>query len=610
VNPAWSPLGSSLLVGVTAAAVFLVAALVRERRSHRRKAWRLAAIALAALALWFLVAQPTLERRIDRGSALVLTAGATRRLAEESGLRIDQAIPVVALPGADPWSAWVLEAPDVATFLRHHPEVARLELLGDGLEPWDLEGLSVAVDIVATPPPGVGVGAVMWSRELGAGDTLEVTGSLSVLPESGSELRLVGPDGAEASVELTTSPGRGPVPFSLQLTPPRAGRFLYDLVVEGQGNGSEAIGSIDVQVREADPPAVLWLEGAPSFETRFVKEWLVGLGGELAIRSRVSRDRYHFEYHHLDRVGLDSLTPDLLGRFDLLVVDQRSWVLMTVAERVLVTEAVEDRGMGLLLRLDPGGEQSGANDLPLGFTALRLEGVERLLVQPPGAQSDGFAALETVPFELELGSGTTPLFEDRAGRLLAVARPLGRGTVGGTLLRQTYPWILDGQPAAHRRYWSRLLEVLSRPSTQPRWHLRPGPILVDEPLDLELSWSGEADELPAAAYGPADQEPMSVAMRQDPLRPGRWTARVWPSSTGWHRVETAGADLDFWVADSDAWPEWQRQRRARATRLAAARGSREHQPTEATVRVPAPRLPAFLLLLACLGALWLDERRG
>ena len=605
-----TPVWSSLLFGVIAATLFMVAALVGERRRHRRRGWRLAAIVLAALALGWLVAQPTIERRIDRGSALVLTEGATRRLAEESGWTIDRGTPTVVLPGADTWITGTVETPDLATYLRHHPEVARLQVLGGGLEPWDLEGLPVPVDLAATPPSNLGVGVVMWSRVLVAGDPLQVTGSLSAPQESQSELRLVGPDGAETSLERAAGAENGIVPFSLELTPPGLGRFLYDLVVEEAEGRAKTIGSIDVQVREADPPAVLWLEGAPSFETRFVKEWLVGLGGELAIRSRVSRDRYHFEYHHLDRLRLDLLTPDVLEQFDLLVVDQRSWLLLTPAERVLVTEAVEEWGLGLLLRLDPGAETSVAVELPLGFTASRLEGVEHLLVQSPAAPGGGSGILETAPFELEWGSGTTPLFEDRAGRLLAMARPLGRGTVGGTLLRQTYPWILDGEPAAHHRYWSRLLEVLSRPSTKPRWQLRPGPILVDEPLDLELLLSDGSGDLPAVAYGPVDQKSMPVAMRQDPLQPGRWTARVWPSATGWHRVETGGATLEFWVAEGEAWHEWRRARRERATRLAAARRTTEHQPTTALVRVPAPRLPAFLMLVFCLGSLWLDERRG
>ena len=64
MNPVWSSAGSALLFGAIAATLFLIVALVRERRSHRRKTWRLAAIVLAALALCFLVAQPTIPSKL------------------------------------------------------------------------------------------------------------------------------------------------------------------------------------------------------------------------------------------------------------------------------------------------------------------------------------------------------------------------------------------------------------------------------------------------------------------------------------------------------------------------------------------------------------------
>lgn len=74
-------------------------------------------------------------------------------------------------------------------------------------------------------------------------------------------------------------------------------------------------------------------------------------------------------------------------------------------------------------------------------------------------------------------------------------------------------------------------------------------------------------------------------------------------------ARTKGAKLDLYVDEAESWTAWRQARRERATTLASLRPPGPHVQTPAIAELPVPRLPVFLVLLAGLGLLWLDERR-
>jgi hypothetical protein len=597
-------------MAVMLAGAVLVSGWLRERSAGSHVAWRKVLILLGSLALLVLIAQPTVKRLVDVQTALVLTPGATRQLAEENGVSVVPSALSVALPGAEPWSSGPARAPDLATFVRRNPQVDQLQILGSGLEPWEMEDLKASVAVVGATEASLGIGAITWRRQLELGDWLQVTGSVVGLSNGKISLSLEGPRTSANQVELSADSGGGPIPFTLQAKPPGIGRFLYRLSWTSGDGALERAEIVDVQVRASAPPTTLWLEDAPSFDTKYLKSWLADQGAKVAIRSRVSQGRYHFEFHNLEQVGLGRLDWDLLQRFDLLIVEQRAWENLTATEREVVRQAVDEAGMGVLLRLNPGRGSTLEPTWPWGFVGNRIPDIDHLMVRAQGAAATEASPIESPPFELRLDPAMTPIFTDRSGRVLAMTRPSGAGTVGVTLLRNTYSWVLEGVPEAHRSYWRRLIKAVARPDSVPVWRLPPGPILADEPLETGLEWSREGVEIPVARFGPAAGDQAGVAMRQDPVLASHWGVRVWPSSVGWHRLEMPGSGVDFYVADGDSWPTWQHKRRQRATRLASLRPTRSLPGTEVVVALPVPRLPFFLMLLISLGLLWLDERRG
>jgi hypothetical protein len=464
-----------------------------------------------------------------------------------------------------------------------------------------------------------GIDRVQWQRRLTLGEVSQVAGTLSGGTLSGvtaseaaatssgaaagAVVRLTGPGGTEGEVE-TAAPGA----FTLQARPKREGLWLYHLSVEVGGTRVEE--TLDLEVVPRDPPRVLWLEGAPGFESRRVKRWLTDLGGALVLRSRVSRGRYRHESANHEAIAVERLAPELLRGFDVLVVDPSGWEDLTPAERTWARQAVA-AGLGALLL--PGVEGETPDD-PLwrSFAAVPIDDLDDIEVRLSGP---GLAPLEPLVIaarHLEAAPSSRPLLFDASGRWLAAVAGFGEGRVARSLVGGTHRWALRGATASHHLYWRRLLEAVAR--VEPRaaaWSLPPGPVLRDLPLTVK--WIGEAPA-PAWLQAPSGvSEPL--APEQDPLEPSLWQATLWPRETGWHRIESADGTAAFHVLPAAAWTSWQQRQASDATRHRAAFGPPIDRQAGAAPGAavaaasrPWPRWPLFLLLLAAWAALWAHEQ--
>ncbi|HXT22227.1 MAG TPA: hypothetical protein VN923_15850, partial [Thermoanaerobaculia bacterium] len=588
--PLWIAAGLALLA-------WIGAALLERRRadSPRRRALRLVLLAIACDSLFLLAAQPLRWRRVEGGEGMLLTSGAsTRDLAAATGAGLP-AWAVPASAGEPPTPAGADELPDAATLARQHPELSRLRIAGHGLAPWELAEVPAAIAAETPPPLPFGVARIAWPRRILLGESVEVGGLAAGIPSSGATVRVTGPAVGEASARL----GGGSSPFRLRVEPRGPGHHLLELRLEAHGQPA-VVETLDVEVVAATPPAVLWLDAAPSAEAREVKRWLASSGGAFAWRAQVSRG-----IARDDSVGTAPLPRGPLGaaqlaRFDLVVADARALAGLGAAERAALAAAVRDGGAGLLLR---AGDSASPAALGVSFPVRSLPGGGEMTARVDWDDSESaplpLPARELVPAALQV-----PLLADRAGRTLGAWRPLGKGAVGVSLVDDTWRWVLAGRADDHRRYWRGVVAALARRAEpQPRWDVAPGPVLVGAPITITLD--GSSTPPPAATLHAPSGEVTSIPLRQDEDEPTRWSTTFWPREPGWHSVGEGAAATSIWIAPADHWTTWRLAARQEATAArAAAPPAAAREPAAVRRRMPVPRWPLFLLLLVSLALLW------
>ena len=618
---------------LVAAAVLCAAEWCRPDR--RWLAARLGAtiLAVAALALWAVRPAWRADRAADTGKevAAVLWTPSTRIIPAPADADPRRRF---ALPGASfPADAGVTVLPDAATWRRRFPDVTRVRVLGDGLEPAELTalaGLRVGFDPGPAPDDArLAVCSLRCPRVLALGEPLMVQGRVAGLPVGGTAtLILEAPDGNKTAADTAPAGPDGTAGFALRApAPAAAGRWEFRLRC-GDGGTDEALG---VEVRAPVLPRVLILESAPRFDTAALRRWYEEAGGALRARLRVGQDRYRFfAAPGTPAAGeFDALDAPLLAGCDLVVADARALAALPAPERDLLRTAVADTGLGVLALADdavlPPATVAPDRAWLLPWT-LRAPPPSPDLPEAdaghlarlawPGLGPSAEVPLPVPPCEIVLRPGQAGAVRDDQGRTLAAVAPCGRGTVALTLVRETGRWRRADTPGLFAGYWSALFSRVARPLAAPaRWTLADGddgPVFVDRPL--EFVWSGAADAPPPAArvVDGSGAAPVALAPAADPSVPGRWRVTFWPRRAGWHRLESGSAGgyaaMDFHVSPAASWPALAVERRRSATARFAARST--DVPAAANPPAPGP-LPAggwFAAFLLGAGFLW-GERR-
>lgn len=596
---------AALALLLTAAVVVAWVRLLRRQHRMPGPARRLALLLLlqpvCAVLLYLTLVPPPLPG--GTGAMTVLTAGATRDLvaAQAAGDIL------VAMPEAPPLPE-ARRMPDLATALRLHPGTARLQVVGHGLDPRDLDAArGHAIDFKPPPlPPGL----VRLDGPVRAapGAPFQVTGGVNA-PEGG-RVRLVDPagrtvdsvepdrDGAFGLLGYARAPGL--VTFPLQ-------------VLDGDGRELDTA-VVPVNVADDPAPRVLLLSGAPNAEFRHLRRWAEDAGLDLHAEVAVGRG-----------VGLgDGPAPaDAagFGEYDLVILDGRMLASLGASRRAALAQALE-AGTGVLVRAGGALPASGRGHLAeLGMAVVDEGGTEAVTLP----QVDDAGVLRArlgpgsadAPFDPALPGEAHPVLARRALRPQAgdavplpaagadVAfgwwRAQGRGRVGLWTLADSYRLALAGRSDLHAGIWSAAVAALARPVAEasPRFEFpaRAG---------RRMAICG-LEEAHAEVVAPNGD---TVAALVDPATGTDRCAAHWPQAGGWHQLRSGDGSWPFHVRADDGPPGLAAASLQEATlRLAGASPGR--QDVEAGRKEPrrGASWPWFLAWLAAVGALWWLERR-
>jgi hypothetical protein len=472
-------------------------------------------------------------------------------------------------------------------------------VVGDGLRSHDWEPYPGEVIYHDGTTPRTGFVDVAWEREVELGGSALVSGSFA--GEAGTLVTLGEPGLATDSAFIDEDGS-----FAIRYRPNETGLRVLDLVAFAGDSALGSAGGIGISVIDPFRPAVLILEGSPTFETRHLKNWLGRRGASVAVRSAISSGRFRTEFVNRPRENIDRITGALVSRFDAVVIDGREWRGLAVGERRVLQTAP----IGLLVMpvaTDPGG--SGLSGLPGTFEIDALGDLEERTVHPrwTGASLDSLASLPALPFAIRTGIGVLPVVRDELGTTLVAARVGSNRTEGVSLLAESYRWVLQGEADAYDQLWSRVFEVLASGNDRPQWTLAArGPVFVDEPVELVLS---NGDDGGVASVTSPSGQVTPLPLFQDPIRTYRRSGSYWPREPGWHLVsQDAGEPYWFFVNDPTEFTDFQRAAARRDTRLRAELGRDSGHATPRRADVALPLWMFFAAFAVAAGYLWLEPR--
>lgn len=579
----WDPvLPAALLLFLGLLAVSILLAI--EWRRKQRFLWlRLVCQMLVVASVTGLFARPRIISNTVPGPLLILTQGFDAP-AIDSLIRANRGIRIIATPDAKDFKG--------ASRLKNIREVLSLSgdpvwIAGSGIPEYMLDYTPFDFRFLPGPIPE-GISRIIPPERVVSERWSSITGTFYNPTSRSLKLRLRGPGGVEDSVTIRKENSST---FSFSFFPKVAGRMIYKLEeVDSTGN-VRASQSLPLVVQDERKLDILFINDYPTFEQRYLKNFLASKGHRISIRNRVSKERYHQEFANREAQPLDRLSSGLLDNADILVIDQASFRAIPDSEKRAIRNSIES-GLGLLVLVS---ERSKADDL-LSFQP--LTGVPDTI-----RVSLGRSGTYTLPAALVRPSGEiSELMTSLNGRVVSGCRCTGSSRVGFQLLRETYQLGLQGRNEPYAAIWSPLLERLARRLQEDFTIVvrTPFPWYSNEPIDLDI--------LSAAAIPVVDFDNMTLPVTEDANIDALWHGRVWADGTRWHTVRAGEDSTEFAFFDvpQSAWTTLRltRQSEANSRHVAISERKNDYQVSR---QGPWPAI-LFLVFVLCSGFLWLAPK--
>ena len=573
------------------------------RRPRQRQRWvRAGAGAVAAGALWLIAFPPMHRLAAAHAEAILLTGGYQPDTLRLLLRRLGAGTPVWRYgAAAPPTKARPLSS--LLDLAEQRPALHRLHIVGQGLSESELRVLG-SMPVQQHPPMAfTGFRTAFWKQKLALGEVLHVEGT--VASPGGSKpawvyLRAAGT--VRDSVRLPAGTGA----FLLRYQPKTTGLALYELLLRRAGQ-PQVVEPVPVEVTPSPLPAVLLLTATPSFEFKFLKNYLAEAHYPVALRITISRGLVQTDFVNQPAVALNTLTPALLTHYSILIADAPTLTGLSGAEVRTLQSAISTGRLGLIV-LANGTGLPRATPARTDFAVLPRAAAQAVPqgLTWPDAPAEARAA---IPAQLRPAPALHPLVTGPGQALVAASRRFGLGFVVVSVVPETFQWALQDRTPVYASFWNWLLTAATPPA-QPAatWHATPRWPRPHQPLTLHLAAAlPEAQPtVGALAGGPA----VRLALRQDTRLPEWSTAQFWPAAAGWHQVHGPGRTThSFYVFPATAWqgPELQERQQAMEMRASTAVAALGPQAIDA-VQVPWPAAWFFGLFLLAAGYLWLEEK--
>jgi hypothetical protein len=582
----------TLGIALLATAIWAVYTYFIFRLTQPREALlRCLLLGMALGSLCLLIYQPQYSTHKVGGRALLITQETTA---------IPDSLPVFALP-LMPTPASVQMVPDLAYIERNYPEIGQIYIAGYGLAPEQTKVLRrLQVTYLEKEPPA-GFNWLSYTRQIKEGEELVVSGTYRNPSADTLKLLLSTAGGVQDSVILPAGENR----FSLQAPARIPGRYTATLqIAPGSHIRKELLPYV---VQDRQPLQVLILQGFPSFEMNYLKDWLGQGKHHIRLRARISRDKYATQMINREKQAATKplLSEESLTAADLLILDAESLLQLSAAERKRVQEAVY-QGLGMLVLTDEEWLKK-PEVLHHKFSLVssrELSFAPRQLVQA----AHGKVMADKLPAAFSQKSSLIPIAYSRQGEWIAAYTPEGKGRVGAQLAAATFPWLLQGETAAYSQFWTATIEAVSRRQTAEEITLTGFPfILKHYTAGFRLT-----DTLLVPAAIRYTSGLLQQAMPQQGL-PGTMETyyQFLPAEEGWVQI-AFGEDTtqyhQIYVLPSNVWEDlrmagWWRQQEQKKVVDSQGNASIYRHWGE------IPALWFFLPLVVSLAVLWWREKR-
>lgn len=437
-----------------------------------------------------------------------------------------------------------------------------------------------------------GLNKIGWADDIRLGDSLILRGEYANRLSQPVSLYLTG-FGSKVD-SCIVKPGTV-LRFTLKTLPKITGHFAYALKTNIAGDLKE-IGTVPIEVSAGQPLRILIVNSSPSFENRYLKDWLSINANSVAMVSLNSAANYQSVYQNMAATPVRVVSSQLLTRFDLLITDDKALKSLTAPEFQALIHAITEQGLGLVIQQDSVTHNHAASMLHLSGLQKIKSQADTLSIITMGGVYKSAGKLPLLPMVLAVTKNAQPLILNQRHEILANIIALGKGKIIQTVIDHSYSWLLRGEKSDYSNLWSTLLNNVSRKKTtvaklmvETRFPRQNAPVL------LHLI-------TPSAAIPEISIDHQAISMRQHEDLQQIWSGTYWPRKTGWYQL-LSGHETSYWfyVYSGTDWSlPGIRTKKQDSAVYETNQGKNQTK--------PFPLFIIFLIFISSLTYLWLEQK--
>ncbi|QLE02691.1 hypothetical protein HX109_14395 [Galbibacter sp. BG1] len=531
-------------------------------------------IAIASLAV--IVFKPMVYSVVDK-TGIILTEGATKKILKnvyDSVKKQDQRPVVIDYKNKK----------ELHTKLKG---ISKVLVLGNGIPTYDLYQLdSLPMEFRRGEVPS-GIVEMNFKEEVQIGDSLEIKGKY-MSPVKGHKLLLVGPAGDKLD-SVSFQEAEKEV-FNLKAMTKTAGNFAYRLEEMDTLGKIIKSNTLPIKIEKQRGLKILIWNAYPSFETKYLKNYLAEMENELVVRTQVTRGEYKTEILNTENLSFNGISEEGLKPFDLLMMDATTFSALSNSQRAILKKMIAEEGLGLLLQSSAQTPEtfkdfSGLTFLPTNDRSVTMDKLELEI------QSNYIVPNENI---IEI---------DRIkDRVISGYIRVGKGRIGTTVIKNTFELQLEGKLEYYKKLWSDIVEsIAKRESRHVNWETDNSFPLIDEPYYFSVQTS---EELPSINHN-GDRVPM----QRDVFVQNRWRGKTFPRKLGWNTMIMEGDSstaFNFFVFDTAHWKSLKAPQTIQQNKLRASKNIEVRKKDK--IQKPVNIIWFYLLFLGCMAYLWLEPK--
>lgn len=535
----------------------------------------LAFVALTSLA--FIVLKPLVVSQLDTYKMVVLTKGYDVNKLDsikKSNKKIQ-----------------VLNYEVNESFISPNKKPSTIYILGEGIAPFDLYQLdSLNVSYLGNPKPS-GIVQLKFDQEQVVGNTINIEG-LYANAKKGRKLILESPANTGLDSIVFSTDSTQPFKLSTQLNV--IGNYEYHLVEKDSLNNLINSNPIGIRVIPESALSILIINGFPTFETKYLKNYLAEKGHELVVRSQVTRGKFKYEYFNINTKPSIDFSEKSLQNFDLIIIDAQSFKNLGRNQKSSLEKVVKNDGLGMFIQAN--SVFNGTINYITDFSFQSDKNTITNLEEWPKTN------ISKLPSSFKPTLTLQPIHQLN-NSIVTAYKPLGNGRIGTSVFENTFQLMLNGNTQAYQTIWSETINVLSKKhSALATWEASSNIIFKDEPFTFSLRSQITNPKV-------LDNNNQIIPLINDLNNNSLWKGKTYPKAIGWqtqHLEQDSTRMFNYFVTDTTHWKTLKTYKTVVANQRQFNNNEGIDKPY--TTQQPMSLIWFYVIFILSIGYLWLEPK--